>query len=235
MKQILIASATPTFVERNENLLRRAAFRILSATTAADVLQRVAAEPVDLLLLDIHLADMDGADLCRLVRQGTPVQQPAILLICHDTAEDFTQLKESGADALIARPIRPLQLLKTVGQFLPMLLIRSRRAALRVKVITRKDPVEFYCLSHNISITGMLVETEYHLEVGDLVDCQFTIPGSVDVAVDGEVVRTARTMDGAFQYGICFSNLARIFRQEIERYVAASASEESPSPLAPAA
>jgi len=220
MKKILIVSSSSSFIERNGTLLRRSDFQILDAASADDALHLIIKENVDLLLLDMQLADMDGEVFCSRLRNEEAIKLP-ILLVCHDNEDDFTRLTSSGADALLARPIKPLQLIKTVGQFLTVQLIRSRRVSLRVKVSSKKDPVEFFCISHNISISGMMLETEYFIEIGSIISCQFTIPGYSQVETEGEIVRSARTMDGAHQYGIRFTTLTRPYRQEIDRYIAA--------------
>ena len=221
MKNILIVSSLNTFIERNETLLRRAAFRIFAATTVAEAMKLILQESVDLLLIDIQLGDMDGEVFCSQLRNNNEVKTPVILLVCHDSAEDFSRLSTSGADALIARPIKPLQLLKAVGQYLTVQLVRSRRVSHRVKVVSKKDPVEFFCISHNISITGMMIETEFALEIGCVIVCQFTIPDSIQVETEGEIVRSARSIDGAHQYGIRFTTLSRADRREIDLYIAA--------------
>jgi len=220
MKKILIVSSSSSFIERNGTLLRRSDFQILDAASADDAMHLIIKENVDLLLLDMQLADMDGEVFCSRLRNEEAIKLP-ILLVCHDNEDDFIRLTSSGADALLARPIKPLQLIKTVGQFLTVQLIRSRRVSLRVKVSSKKDPVEFFCISHNISISGMMLETEYFIEIGSIISCQFTIPGYSQVETEGEIVRSARTMDGAHQYGIRFTTLTRPYRQEIDRYIAA--------------
>lgn len=227
MKNILIASSSSTFTERNSTLLRRSDFRIFTAESSVDAMALVNSEVIDLILLDIQLSDQTGETFCNQVCRMELDPRSVILLVCQDSNDDFQRLKESGADALIARPIKPLQLIKTVGQFLTVQLVRSRRVSLRVKVISRKDAVEFFCLSHNISLTGMLIETEFSLELGCNIICQFSIPGSIDVESEGEIVRSARTMDGAHQYGIHFTSLNRAFRHEIDLYIASIVRGES--------
>jgi len=219
MKQILIVSSSASFIERNETLLRRSDFIILDAVSGAEALQILNNNTVDLLLIDMQLEDMTGDSLCSLLRNGKSVQLP-LLLVCHDNADDIERLRTSGADALLARPVMPLQLIKTVGEFLTVQLIRSRRVSLRVKVSSKKSPAEFFCISHNISITGMMLETDISLEVGSIIDCQFTIPGYLPIATEGEIVRSARALDGSHQYGIRFTYLTRTCRQEIDRYIA---------------
>lgn len=230
MKNILIVSSTATFIERNATLLRRSDFRIFTAESSIEAFNIFSAEIIDLLLVDIQLADETGEAFCAEIRNKETSSEPVILLVCHGNDEEFSRLKESGADALLARPIKPLHMIKTVGQFLTVQLVRSRRVALRVKVISKKDAVEFFCISHNVSLTGMLIETEFSLEVGSIILCQFTIPGSMDIETEGEVVRSARTMDGAHQYGIHFTTLNRIFRHEIDLYIASIVRGDIPQP-----
>jgi len=219
MKRILIVSSSDTFIERNSTLLRRNEFRILSAGSSADALAIVSGEGADLIIVDVHLRDMEGNEFCELVRNRAVSGKANIILVCRDEPEEFARLSGCGADALIAKPVKPLQLVKTVGEFLTVHIVRSRRVSLRVKVVSKKDEVEFFCTSHNISVTGMLVETEYFLEVGSVIICSFTIPGSVQVACEGEVARTARSLEGAHQYGIHFTCLGRNDRKEIDRYI----------------
>jgi len=222
MKNILIASSSATFLERNTYLLRRSHFKMYTAESASAAMAIIDRELIDLLLLDIHLADQSGESFCREVINRGFDPKIIILLVCHDSEDDFSRLKDSGADALIARPIMPLQLIKTVGQFLSVQLVRSRRVALRVKVASMKDDIEFFCISQNISLTGMLIETSFSLELGCIINCQFSIPGKADVETEGEIVRSSRTMDGAHQYGVHFTSLNRRFRHEIDLYIASA-------------
>jgi CheY-like chemotaxis protein len=228
MKKILIASRSDSFIERNSSLLRRNEFAIHAAHDSARIMQVVAEEGADLILVDVQLEDMDGDKCCELVRREVGNETVRLILVCRDEPDEYSRLSGCGADALIAKPIKPLQLVKTVGQFLTIHMIRSRRVSLRVRVISKKDSVEFFCITHNISVSGMLLETSYHLEVGSVIQCFFTIAGALQVETDGEVVRTARTMDGAHQYGIQFVNLDRYFRKEIDRYISSIIRNELP-------
>ncbi|NVN97831.1 MAG: response regulator [Geobacteraceae bacterium] len=220
MKNILIVSSSPSFLERNGTLLRRSDFRILTADNTSEALSIFQSELIELLFIDTKIDEETGETFCSRIRNCQSKTKPVIILVCNDSEEEFARLKGSGADAIIARPIKPLQLIKTVGQFLSVQLVRSRRVSLRVKVISKKDEVEFFCISHNISLTGMLIETEFSLDVGSVIICQFSIPGSLDVETEGEIVRSARTMDGAHLYGIHFTTLSRNFRHEIDQYIA---------------
>jgi len=226
MKKILIISSSASFVERNGALLRRSDFQIFNVSNASAGFDIIDSEAIDLVLVDILLDDMSGEAFCQKLYSRPSSAKFVLILVCNDNEHDMERLKSCGADALLARPVKPLQLIKTVGQFLTVQLVRSRRVALRVKVTSKKDQVEFFCISHNISLTGMLIETEYFLEIGSTIICQFLIPGSMQVETEGEVVRSDRTMDGAHQYGVYFTTLSRTHRHEIDAYIASVARGE---------
>ena len=226
MKKILIISSSASFVERNGALLRRSDFQIFNVSNASAGFDIIDSEAIDLVLVDILLDDMSGEAYCQKLYSRPSSAKFVLILVCNDNEHDMERLKSCGADALLARPVKPLQLIKTVGQFLTVQLVRSRRVTLRVKVTSKKDQVEFFCISHNISLTGMLIETEYFLETGSTIICQFLIPGSMQVETEGEVVRSDRTMDGAHQYGVYFTTLSRTHRHEIDAYIASVARGE---------
>lgn len=231
MRKILLTSLSESFIDRNSTLLRRSEFKIFSAHDSLLAMKIIGEESVDLILVDVHLRDMEGEHFCALVRREVTNSTLRIVLVCKDEPEEYNRLLDCGADALIAKPVKPLQLVKTVGQFLTIHMVRSRRVSLRVKVVSKKDSVEFFCISHNISVSGMLIETEYYLEVGSIIQCYFTIPGSIQVETEGEVVRTARTMDGAHQYGIQFTSLDSYCRKEIDNYISSIVRNEIPPEL----
>jgi CheY-like chemotaxis protein len=221
MKTILLVSSSSAFLDRNETLLRRADFTIISATDSAAALATMRVHSVDLVLIDIHLDDLSGEEFVGHVLRAGLSYKPSLILVCNDNNEEFERIKGCGADALLGRPVKPLQLIKTVGQFLTVTLVRSRRVSLRVRVISKKDEVEFFCISHNISLTGMLIETEYSLDIADLIACWFNIPGAADVQAEGEIVRTARSLDGGYLYGIHFTSISRQARRDLDQYIAA--------------
>lgn len=59
-----------------------------------------------ILLLDVHTDAIDGLTVCRLVRQGLPVEkQPKIVLMSADPTLDIEKVYADGADAFLRKPI----------------------------------------------------------------------------------------------------------------------------------
>lgn len=89
-------------------------FDVFEAESGADGLVRAREQHYDLVILDVGLPDMDGRELCRLMRkQG--VKCPIVMLTGHATDSDTILGLESGANDYVAKPFK-----------LPVLLARIR-------------------------------------------------------------------------------------------------------------
>jgi DNA-binding response OmpR family regulator len=73
--------------------------------TAAEGLKQAKLTKCDAVLLDVGLPDMDGRELCKLMRrQG--VRAPVIMLTAADRDADIILGLESGANDYITKPLR---------------------------------------------------------------------------------------------------------------------------------
>src|ERR1700754_503096 len=70
--------------------------------TALDALRRVAAEPPDLIVLDLGLPDLDGADALRMLRGITDT--PIIIATARDNEAEIVRLLRAGADDYMIKP-----------------------------------------------------------------------------------------------------------------------------------
>ena len=80
-------------------------FDIAEAATAADALERIKQAHFDAVLLDVGLPDMDGREVCRLMRRGG-LSAPVIMLTAADTDADAILGLDSGASDYITKPFR---------------------------------------------------------------------------------------------------------------------------------
>jgi DNA-binding response OmpR family regulator len=96
-----------------EQLALHEEFEVRQADSAAVALEAVKEGLVDLLLLDVGLPDMDGRELCRLLRrQG--VRCPVIMLTAAAGDADTILGLEAGANDYIAKPFKFAVLLARV-------------------------------------------------------------------------------------------------------------------------
>jgi len=143
-----------------------------------------------------------------------------VVLICSDTAECLKKVEESDATAMLVRPIKPTQLLVTIGSIIDMQLARSKRVEFKGEVLTKMQDAEFISVSYDISATGILIETNHQLSLGDQVACQFRLFATSDTQAEGEVARCIISPKGKTLYGVKFINLPSSKRNAIEKYVA---------------
>lgn len=80
-------------------------FDVFEAGTGAEGLTRAKEALYDLVILDVGLPDMDGRELCRLMRkQG--VKAPILMLTGHDTDSDTILGLDAGANDYVTKPFK---------------------------------------------------------------------------------------------------------------------------------
>ncbi|MGC9669534.1 response regulator transcription factor [Planosporangium sp. 12N6] len=101
--------ATVLLVE-DDHIIRAALMRSLTdrghtvqaVGTALDALRRVAADTPDLIVLDLGLPDLDGADALRMLRGIADV--PIIIATARDDEAEIVRLLKAGADDYMVKP-----------------------------------------------------------------------------------------------------------------------------------
>jgi PAS domain S-box-containing protein len=113
--ELLIVDDDPTSRYVTARLLRSAGFRIREAATGAEGLERADAG-ISAVILDVHLPDLDGFELCRLWRsRPATVRLPVLhLSAAYVTDDDKVRGLDSGADAYLTHPVEPAVLVATV-------------------------------------------------------------------------------------------------------------------------
>jgi DNA-binding response OmpR family regulator len=81
--------------------------------TGGAALEQAVCHPLDLVLLDLGLPDMDGVDVCRRVRAVQP-GCVVVMLTARDEEMDVVVGLEAGADDYLTKPIRLGELLARV-------------------------------------------------------------------------------------------------------------------------
>ena len=80
-------------------------FVCIECGTAARALEMVNGDRFDTIVLDVGLPDMDGRELCRLLRRAG-VQVPIVMLTGADSEPDTIRGLEAGADDYVTKPFR---------------------------------------------------------------------------------------------------------------------------------
>ena len=96
----------------------------IEAGTGQEAL-RLAADPLDLIVLDVNLPDIDGFEVCRRLRAAPLTARTPIIHLSATFVNDVDKVQglDAGADGYITHPVEPPVLIATVNAFL-----RARRA-----------------------------------------------------------------------------------------------------------
>lgn len=105
-------------------ILKLAGFRVIEAATGAEALESAARDMPSLMLLDVMLPDINGLDVCRMIKQN-PATLAILVLQTSASAvhsRDRVTALAGGADSYLIEPIEPEELIANV------------KALLRIKV-----------------------------------------------------------------------------------------------------
>ena len=105
---VLIVDDEPAIRRLLHTGLAAGGFRTQDAATAAAALAKIAAEPPDLVLLDLGLPDRDGIDLVRSIRATSAV--PIVILSARDDERGKVTALDLGADDYVTKPFSMAEL-----------------------------------------------------------------------------------------------------------------------------
>jgi two-component system, OmpR family, KDP operon response regulator KdpE len=134
-------------------------FAVQEAATAADGLRIATLKPIDIVILDLALPDMDGAEIVERLRSWSTV--PIIVLSVRSSEEEKVKLLELGADDYVVKPFGVAELLARARAALR----REARGAAGEPVV-RAGPLVIDFAQRSVSVEGEPVQLspkEYRL------------------------------------------------------------------------
>ena len=111
-KRILIIEDDPEIAGLLQAELGEAGYRVDWAAGGMQGLVKLREDPPHLIVLDLGLPDLDGAEIARRAKQNGDV--PIIVLTATDAVERKVQLLLGGADDYLTKPFHPAELLARI-------------------------------------------------------------------------------------------------------------------------
>lgn len=114
---ILVVDDSPTGRQAATNLLRRSGYQVATAVDGEDALEKIAAAPPPVVVLDIVLPKMNGYQVLRQLKSSDTTRRIKVILVSSKNQESdrFWGLKQ-GADDYIAKPYLDATLLAAVAR-----------------------------------------------------------------------------------------------------------------------
>ena len=117
---ILIIDDTEATRYSVRRTLQKDGYRVIEAGTGFDGLRMAREAQPDLIILDIHLPDINGFEVCRRMKADAVLKQTPVLQISasYITSKDRIMGLEGGADSYLTHPVEPPVLIATVKSLL---------------------------------------------------------------------------------------------------------------------
>lgn len=218
MKKIIVADTLKSLL--GEGILSREGSLVLWAEKAGDIAWLHKKEKADLIVADFDMPGMPTDGPCTIMRSDNDLRAVSIIMICPDSASLIERAWACGSNAVMVKPIDPARLYSRMAEFLAIAARADMREIVGVEVELDLGGGQFFCVSRNISTSGMLLETGRMLSHGDSVTCSFVL--NYPVAVPAEVVRTEGDSGGLHLYGLRFTCVDERSRSVIEEFVKGS-------------
>jgi two-component system, sensor histidine kinase and response regulator len=119
---ILVAEDSEFSAQLMEQLLARRGHRLRLATNGREALALAKEGDFDVLLLDVHMPELDGFEVVQAIRkreQTVGGHLPVIALTARSRKEDRERCLAAGMDDFLTKPIRPADLLAAIDRLAP--------------------------------------------------------------------------------------------------------------------
>lgn len=149
--------------------LIRAGFHVTCADSGEEALERLRAEEIHCVLLDLMLPGMSGVEVCKAMRRGEGSAHraiPIIMLTAKGEEEDVVAGFESGADDYITKPFSPKVLIARIKAVVKRSLADRADNEESRKAVIVVDGLEIDKGKHEVSIDGsevQLTTTEFSI------------------------------------------------------------------------
>jgi two-component system KDP operon response regulator KdpE len=109
---ILVIDDEAQILRALRTILTTKQFRVTTASRGEEGLALAAAQPPDLIILDLSLPDIDGVEVCARLREWTQI--PIIILSVRDGERDKVRALDKGADDYLTKPFGIEELLARI-------------------------------------------------------------------------------------------------------------------------
>ncbi len=227
-KTVLLVDDVKLFLRLEETFFQRAGCLVLTADSGKNAIRIARERRPDLILLDYLMPDFRGDQVCRELKSDQQTSSIPVIIVSTSTKkEDIDACFQAGCSDYLTKPINPETVLARAAQFLGVPQRLHRRLAVNFRVEGEAPPLTFTGFSRNISQSGILVESDQKMELGQRL--RLWLPIFNDLAtkeVDGEIVRAEPDPKrGKYLLGIKFLGLNKENGQVLDKYLERQKSE----------
>ncbi|MBD2652588.1 MULTISPECIES: response regulator transcription factor [Synechocystis] len=119
MNAVLLVEDSSSQREMISGILKDHGWQVTIACDGVEALEKLQSFSPDLVVLDIVMPRMNGYEVCRRIKSD-PKTKNVPVIMCSSKGEEFDRFwgMRQGADAYIAKPFQPMELVGTIKQLL---------------------------------------------------------------------------------------------------------------------
>jgi two-component system chemotaxis response regulator CheY len=111
-KNILVVDDSESIREVVSFTLENEGYNVKTGNDGKDALKHFEGDPIDLVITDLHMPEMDGIEFIKEIRQKEQYKRiPILFLTTESQASKKQEAKEAGATGWIVKPFVPAKLL----------------------------------------------------------------------------------------------------------------------------
>jgi len=115
-RRVLIVDDQPINIRVLHMVLSRD-YQVFMATSGEQALAQCAANPPDLVLMDVVMPGLDGYEVCRRLKAADATRSiPVVFVTAHNDPQQRALGRDAGADGFISKPVDPQQVLAVVSE-----------------------------------------------------------------------------------------------------------------------
>jgi two-component sensor histidine kinase len=184
-------------------ILREAGYVALEAETGEEGLAVTGSKRPDLVLLDVNLPDINGVEVCELIKErfaGTLVLEMSAV---YTELEDRVRGLQRGADAFLVEPVEPQELLATVQA-----LLRLRQAEQELRLALQRNEFLLGELRHRTKNSMAVIQSIARQTLRDA-------PGPLVAAFTTRIQALASAYDSLSEEDWLGANLEDLARRQL--------------------
>jgi CheY-like chemotaxis protein len=176
-KTVLIVDDVELFIQLEISHLGRKRYDIHTAGNGNQGLEMARSLKPDIILLDLVMPDMNGDQVCRILKGDPDTSSIPIVLVSSGTREHSRSvIDSSGCDGLIFKPVRRDLLLSVVESLLKTNTRSFERVDVLIPCTAKMEEQGYKGTIHSLSSQGIFIELGRPMIRGDMMEVKFKLP-----------------------------------------------------------
>ena len=230
--RILIVDDIPTNIQVLGSVLRKAGYEVAFTDNGKDAINKAKANQYDLILLDIMMPNMDGFEVCKILK-GLPLSKdiPVIFLTAKTDSESLIKAFELGAVDYLTKPFKAAELLARVKTHISLKYTTEEL----IKSNAMKDKL-FSIIAHDLrgpvgnfgSALEVLIENLDTFDKETLSEILIDLKNSASRSYEllQNLLKWARSQNNTIEFAPTSQNLNNIINENIDLLQSSAAQKQ---------